>query len=200
MTDLTLSLCRPYKLKKSAMAVPSFDPTHAVRFDLPHGSIRAGGDGGERVLLVPTSALDDLVLSAPLEAVEALGRALGAAIGRRAAARMDPQSAPLDAFVMQLAGEAALAGIGSLSVERWGRALVVVVEDSPLSGTILAPLVAAAVEAASGKHVACALLSRDERAARVLLGSETGIARAREWIASGVPWGEALVKLHGGAA
>jgi hypothetical protein len=198
MTDLTLSLCRPYKLKKSAMAVPSFDPTHAVRFDLPHGSVRAGGDSGERVLLVPTSALDDLVLSAPQEAVEALGRALGAAIGRRAASRLDPRSAPIDAFVTQLAGEAAIAGVGALSIERWGRALVVVVEDSPLSSALLAPLVAAAVEAASGKHVACALLSRDERTARVLLGSETGIARAREWIASGIPWGEALVKLHGG--
>jgi len=182
------------------MAVPSFDPTHAVRFDLPHGSVRAGGDGGERVLLVPTSALDDLVLSAPQEAVEALGRALGTAIGRRTAARMDPSNAPIDAFVTQLAGEAAIAGVGALSIERWGRALVVVVEDSPLSGALLAPLVAAAVEAASGKHVACALLSRDERTARVLLGSEAGISRAREWIASGVPWGEALVKLHGGAA
>jgi len=176
----------------------SFDPTHAVRFDLPRGSVRSGGDGGERVVLVPTNALDDLVLSAPLEAVEGLGRAIGAAIGRRAAARIDPKSAPIDAFVTQLAGEAALAGIGAVSIERWGLALIVVVEDSPLSGTILAPLVAAAVEAASGKHVACALLSRDERTARVLLGSEAGIARAREWIASGVPWGEALVKLHGG--
>jgi hypothetical protein len=182
------------------MAAPSFDPTHAVRFDLPHGSVRTGGDGGERVLLVPTSALDDLVLSAPLEAVEALGRAIGAAVGRRAAAKMDPKRAPLDDFVAQLAGEAAIAGVGALSIERWGRALIVVIEDSPLSGTILAPLVAAAVEGASGKPVACALLSRDERTARVLLGSEVGVARAREWIASGVPWGEALVKLHGGGA
>ena len=182
------------------MVAPSFDPTHAVRFDLPHGSVRAGGDAGERVLLVPTSALDDLVLSAPPEAVEALGRALGTAIGRRAAVRMDPKSAAIDAFVTQLAGEAAIAGVGALSIERWGRGLVVVVVDSPLSSTLLAPLVAAAVEAASGRHAACALLSRDERTARVLLGSETGIARAREWIASGIPWGEALVKLHGGGA
>src|SRR5215469_14307836 len=107
------------------MAGTSFDPTHAVRFDLPHGSVRAGGEE-ERVLLVPTSALDELVLSAPPEAVEALGRALGAAIGRRAASRMDAKSASVEAFVTQLAGEAAIAGIGALSVERWGRALVVV--------------------------------------------------------------------------
>jgi hypothetical protein len=200
VTDLTPSLCDPYKLKKSAMAVPSFDPTHAVRFDLPHGAVRAGGDGGERVLLVPTSALDDLVLSASPEAVEGLGRALGSAIGRRAAMRMDPATAGIDAFVTQLAGEAALAGVGALSIERWGHALVVVVDDSPLSGALLAPLIAAAIEAASGRHVACALLSRDEKAARVLVGSDAGIVRIREWIAAGIPWGEALVKLHGGGA
>lgn len=182
------------------MVAPSFDSTGAVRFDLRSGRVHAGGDGGERVLLVPTSALDDIVLSAPPEAVEALGRALGAAIGRRAAGRQDPGAVPIDSFVAQLAGEASLAGIGALSIERWGRALVVVVEDSPLVGTLLAPLVAAAVEAASGRSVSCALLSRDERAARVLLGSESGVARVREWIASGMPWGEALVKLHGGGS
>ena len=178
----------------------SFDPTHAVRFDLPNGSVRAGGESGERVLLVPTNALDDLVLSAPPEAVEALGRALGAAIGRRAALHVSVNDAPIDVFVTQLAGEAAIAGVGALSIERWGRALVVVVEDSPLVGTLLAPLVASAVEAASGRRVSCALLSRDEHAARVLLASDRGVAQVRKWIASGIPWGEALVKLHGGGS
>ncbi|HEY8041852.1 MAG TPA: hypothetical protein VIF15_18740 [Polyangiaceae bacterium] len=177
------------------MTAPSFDPTHAVRFDLPRGSVRAGGEG---VLLVPTAALDDLVLSAPAEAIEALGRALGAAIGRRAAARMNPSTAAIEAFVTHLAGEAAIAGVGALSVERWGRALVVVVEDSPLVGTLLSPLVAAAVEAASGRPVACTLLSRDERSARILVGSERGVGRVREWVAAGVPWGEAIARLHGG--
>jgi hypothetical protein len=180
------------------MNVPSFDPVRAVRFDLPHGSVRTGGEG-ERVLLLPTAALDDILLSAPAEAVETLGRVLGAAIGRRAAARMvDPSAVPIDAFVTHLAGEAAIVGIGALSVERWGRALVVVVADSPLIGTLLAPLVASAVEAASGRSVACTLLSRDEHAARILVASADGVGRVREWIASGMPWGEALVKLHGG--
>lgn len=182
------------------MDVPSFDPTHAVRFDLPHGSVSTGGEG-ERVLLLPTAALDDILLSAPPEAVEALGRALGSAIGRRAAARMgDPRAAAVDAFVTHLAGEAALVGVGALSVERWGRALVVVVADSPLIGTLLAPLVASAVETASGHRVACTLLSRDEHTARILVSSAGGVARVREWIAAGMPWGEALVKLHGGAS
>jgi hypothetical protein len=180
------------------MAAPSFDPTHAVRFDLPHGSVRAGGES-DRVVLVPTAALDDLALSAPPEAVEALGRTLGSGIGRRAARRMgDAQSASVDGFVTQLAGEAALAGIGALSVERWGRALVVVVEHSPLVGNLLVPLVAAAIEAASGRRVWCALLSRDAHIARVLVGSESSVARVRDWIASGLAWSEALAKLQGG--
>jgi hypothetical protein len=178
------------------VAASSFDPTHAVRFDLPRGSVRAGVEG-DRVLLVPTAALDDIVLSAPPEAVEALGRAVGSAIGRRAAGRMgDPQSASVDAFVTQLAGEAAVAGVGVLSVERWGRALVVLVEDSPLVGTLLSPLVGSAIEAATGRRVWCTLLSRDEHVARILVGGEHTVARVRELIASGHPWGEALVKLH----
>jgi hypothetical protein len=182
------------------MAAPSFDPRHAVRFDLPQGAVHAGADG-DRVLLVPAGAMEDLVLSAPPEAVEALGRALGAAIGRRAAARMgDANAAPIEAFVTQLAGEAAISGVGALSLERWGRALLIVVEGSPLTGTLLAPLVAAAIEAASGRSVACALLSRDERVARIFVGGERGVGRVREWIASGLAWGEALSKLQGGAS
>ena len=58
------------------MAATSFDPAHAVRFDLPQGSVHAGD--GERVLLVPTGALDDIVLSAPPEAAEALGTTVAA--------------------------------------------------------------------------------------------------------------------------
>jgi hypothetical protein len=182
------------------VAAPSFDPTHAVRFDLPRGSVRAGSDG-DRVLLVPTAALDDIVLSAPAAAVEALGRALGSGIGRRAAARMrDPQNTAIDDFVTQLAGEAAVSGVGVLSIERWGRALVIVIGDSPLAGTLLGPLVSSAVEAASGRRVWCTLLSRDEHAARVLVGSERAVGRVREWVASGLAWNEALAKLHGGGS
>jgi hypothetical protein len=182
------------------MAAPSFDPTHAVRFDLPHGSVRTRGDD-DRVVLVPVAALDDLVRAMPAEGVESLGRALGAAIGRRAAKRTgDVQQATVEGFVAQLAGEAAVAGIGSLSVERWGKALVVLVESSPLSGSLLLPLVSAALEVASGRRVWCAALSRDETTARIFIGSERSVARVRESIAAGTPWSEALVRLHGGAA
>lgn len=183
------------------MASPTFDPTNAVRFDLPQGRVHAGGQDGERVLLVPTGAIDDVALSAPPEAVEALGKALGAAIGRRAASRIaSPETASIEDFVTQLAGEAAIAGVGVLSIERWGRALVVVVEGSSLTGSLLAPMVGSAIETSAGRGVACTLLARDEHFARLFVGSEKGVERVREWMAGGVSWGDALARLHGGGA
>jgi hypothetical protein len=188
------------------MNVTSFDATHAVRFNLPRGSVHTRGDD-ERVVLVPAAALSALVASAAstapafTEAVDALGRALGSAIGRRAATRTGHvEGASIEAFVTQLAGEAAIAGIGALSVERWGRAMVVVIEDSPIASALLAPIVASSLEAAFGRRAWGALLSRDDRIARVFVGSEGAVGRARDWIASGMAWGEAVVKLHGAGA
>jgi hypothetical protein len=179
---------------------PSFDSTHAIRFDLAQGAVRAANHE-ERLVLVPSSALDDLILSASPEAVDALARSIGTAIGRRAAARIGSgASVPVDAFLTQLAGEAAIAGIGALSVERWGRAMVVVVEHSPLPTALLCTTVASAIEGAAGRRVFCTMLARDEAVSRVLVASESAISRVREWIAAGVAWGDALTKLHGGRA
>jgi hypothetical protein len=179
------------------MAASSFDSTHAVRFDLPKGSVRTRGDD-DRVVLVPSAALEELVRGSTAEAAEAFSRALGAAIGRRAAARMgDPHSASVEDFMAQLGGEAAVAGVGVWSIERWGRALVFVVEDSPLAAGLLAPLISSALEASSGRRAWCVVLSHEERAARVLVAGQQSVARVRDWLASGTRWGEVLVKLHG---
>jgi hypothetical protein len=182
----------------ATVVVGSFDPTHAVRFDLSRGSVCAGGEG-DRVVLVPTAAIEDIVLSAGPEVIETLGRAIGSAIGRRAASRMgDPQNASVEDFVTQLSGEAALSGIGTLSAERWGRALVILVEAPALPVPLLEPLIRFAIETACGRRVWCTLLSRDDRTIRVFVGGEAGTGRVRASIASGVAWDEALVKLHGG--
>jgi hypothetical protein len=182
------------------MTAPSFDATHAVRFDLNRGSVRAGGED-ECLLLVPSNALARLVASAPPQAAEALGHTMGAAIGRRTRARLeDVASASIEAVVTQLAGQAALAGVGALAVERWGRALVVLIEGSPLATALLVPLVASALEATFERKVWCALLSTEGNNARILVASEQGIARVRNWMASGVPWGDALTRLQGGAS
>jgi hypothetical protein len=181
------------------MAAPSFDATHSIQFDLGRGNVRAGD---EQVLLVPASALAHLTTVATPEANETLGRALGAAIGRRARSRLqdiaqDVTQASIEMVVTQLAGEAALAGIGSLSIERWGRAVVVLVEGSPLAHLLMPPLVASALEAIFGRAVWCTLLSNEDPHARVLVASERGIERARDWVAAGMPWGDALTRLQG---
>lgn len=182
------------------MTAPTFDSAHAVRFNLPRGAVLAGAHD-ERLLLVPSSIMEELVRTAPPEAIDGLARSLGAAVGRRAATRFDSvQNVSVEAFVTQLAGEAALAGIGALTVERWGRAMVVALVDCPLPDPLLAPLVASAVSAASGRSADGTLLSRDERTARVLVSSERVVERVRAWIAAGTPWAEALARAQGAKA
>jgi hypothetical protein len=182
------------------MVAPSFDATNAVQFDLGRGSVRSGAEQ-DSVLLVPSKALAQLVAAAPEEAAEALGHALGDGIGRRACGRLqDVATASVEAVVTQLAGEAALAGIGALAVERWGRALVVLVDGCPLASSLLVPLIASALEATFGRKVWGVLLSNEGGVARVLVASERGVERVRGWIASGVPWGDALTRLQGDAA
>jgi len=78
--------------------------------------------------------------------------------------------------------------------------LVVVIEDSPLAGTLLVAMVASAIGVASGRRARCALLSRDDRCARVFVGNEQAVERVRASLASGVAWSEAVVRLQGGAA
>ena len=184
------------------MTAATFNPAQSVRFDLTHGAVRAG-TADDRLLLVPASALVDLALSASTEAAEAFAHALGSAVGRRAAARIgDASGSSPEDFVTHLAGEAALAGLGVLSVERWGRALVVLLEGSPLVGPLVGPFVGAALEGASGRKVATTVLSheRDEHRARVLVSSEGAVGRVREWIAAGASWGDAITRLQGGRA
>jgi len=182
------------------MAAPSFDPAGAVRFDLPRGVVRAGAEQ-ERSLLVPLSALDGLAKWVHGDALETFAGALGIAAGRRAAARIgDVRTASTEDFVTQLAGEVALVGAGLLEVERWGRALVMMLSEPGLPAVMVAPFIASAVRAATGRAVAAVLLSDDEPAARVLVAGERAVSKVRGWVASGCSWGEALARLNGARA
>lgn len=179
-----------------------FDLAHTVRFDLASGSVRARGHE-DRLVLLPVTALENLLLYASAESGIALGKALGESIGKRVASRIGAGAAAatsVDDFATILAGEAAVAGIGVVSLERWGRALVVVIERSPLPVPLLAPIVGAALEAASARTVQSTLLSDEGHAVRVLVAGQSAIDRVRGWIASGSSWGDALVKLQGGGS
>lgn len=178
-----------------------FDPSKAVTFDLSHGLVHL--DGAPPRLLVPAGALGALAAAAGADATRAFGRALGEAIGLRVASRLTAgdglRGASVDAVIEHLGGELAISGLGVLGLERWGRALVLVIDQSPLAGAgdaLLEALLGSALEAASRQSALALFLDRDATRARFLIAGNAGVAKVRAWLAEGVSWGEALVRLH----
>ena len=177
-----------------------FDPSKAVTFDLAHGLVHL--DGAPSRLLVPAEALVALTSAAGPEASAAFGAAIGEAMGRRVASRLGEGgvvAAPIAVVVDHLGGELALAGLGSLGLERWGRALVLVVDQSPLGeggDRLLEAALASAIAAAAGLAAGVLLLARDGVRARFLVGGDAAIEKTRRWIDEGVAWGDAIVRLH----
>src|SRR5438132_13670003 len=113
-------------MSRAKMAGTAFDPNGSVRFDLKSGA--ASDAKGQRLVLWPSASVESLDSSAQ----EKLGNDLGRACGARAAARLGGgdagvRGAGLEHVVTHLAGELAVAGIGAVHVERWGRAMVFVV-------------------------------------------------------------------------
>jgi len=185
-----------------------FDPKKAVTFDLPNGQVRlaSGADDSHRetdngrAVIVPAAALGVLAAAAGETASRELGRSIGRSLGARVHARLDVRGGSLDAVVTELATELALVGLGTLSVERWGRALIVCVSDSPLGGATGDALLAAALEgmlsSASGRELRTTPLAREGAQLRVLVGNVASIERVIGWLAEGVSWGDAITRLH----
>jgi hypothetical protein len=175
--------------------------SHPVRFDLATGQVKTGD--GERLIVIPLSALDELAETAGVAAANRFARGIGVAIGRRLAQKMGSidgvRMATLESFVSGLALEIALAGWGSLSMERWGRAMVVLVDHAPVKQPgIVAALVEGAIEAAAGRE-AHGVALEGGGPARILVASEKTAARARVWTAEGVSGSEVIARLHSGS-
>jgi hypothetical protein len=189
------------------MSPSPFDPTKAVTFDLTRGLVRLDDDSAR--ILVPASALLSLVKAAGPQAATAFAQALGQPLGARVAARLAGvdslrASAP-ETVIDHLGGEMALVGLGSLALERWGRALLLVVDRSPLAQddfSLLGAVLEGALQGATGRPVHCVLLNGGAQC-RFLVTSEAAAIKAREWLQGGVSWGEVLARLHtpaGGAS
>jgi hypothetical protein len=193
------------------MAVARFRPDHDVTFDLAHGLVHL--EGAPARVLVPADALCALCAAAGEEAAATFGRAMGRSMGARVAARLAPlaeadeahpgeagaRAASIETMVDHLGAELSLAGLGSLGIERWGHALVIVVDHSPLGAGgdgLLEAVVGEAVGAATGRPVRAVLLARDGARARLLMTNGAVAERVRGWLRSGVVWGEALARLH----
>jgi hypothetical protein len=169
-----------------------------VTFDLATGQVET--DTGERLLLVPLSALDELAESAGVETASRLARGVGVSMGRRLAARLGStdgvRAASLEALVTELALQIALSGWGSLSLERWGKAMVMIVDNAPVrERAIVASLIEAALQTAAGREVHGVVLAGDGPV-RVLLTSAKAAAQARGWTTEGVSAGEVIARLH----
>jgi hypothetical protein len=188
-----------------------FDASQAVTFDLERGQVRRGES--EPGLFVPVPSLLALCEAAGPDATSALARSLGESIGQNVKKRLsqaggDARAATSEAFVEHLAGELAVAGLGSLSIERWGRALVLVLDHAPLGAhgdKLVAGILATAVSAVTSTDARTVQLVREGARARFLVAGQAGIYKVEAWLGDGVSWGEALVRLHepstaGGAA
>ncbi len=196
------------------MAAERYRPDQDVTFDLAHGLVHLEGAPGR--VLVPADALGVLCASASPEAVASFGAAIGRSMGLRVAQRLASAAAPaeeggpaggatgaraagVEAMVDHLGAELSLAGLGSLGMERWGLALVVVVDHCPLGSRgdrLLEAIVGEAIASATARHARAVLLSRDGPRARLLLASPSAAERVRGWLQEGVAWGDALTRLH----
>lgn len=185
------------------MAGPAFDPNGAVRFDLNRGA--ASDARGARLLVMPAAALEGIE-RAHAPAVAALGVEIGKACGARVASRLGGdggvRNAQLEVVVSHLAGELAVAGIGAVHVERWGRAMVCVVSNPSFpSDAFLAAVLGGALGAASGRDVAAAPLGKDGNAIRFFIGTKATAERVRGFVAQGKGFAQIVTTLQqaGGA-
>jgi hypothetical protein len=177
------------------------DTADKVRFDLASGSVRAGE--GERLVLMPCSVLEQLGKSAGVDVACGLSRAMGAAIGMAVVAHFGSsdavRTASLETVIHALGSELAVSGWGAASLERWGRAMVMVVEHAPVEdGRYIAAILEGALREATGRTVHCLPLGAHGGAgpARILVASDRTVGRARGWLAEGVAWGDVLVRLQ----
>lgn len=181
------------------MASSSFDPTGAVRFDLKSGS--ASDSRGERLVLVPSAALDLLSSEALSKIGEHIGRACGARVAARLGGDSGVRAAEVETVISHLAGELAITGAFAMHVERWGRALLVVVSNPSIADdAFVTAVLGAALSAASGRDVAAAALGRDAGEARYFLGSAATSERVRALVAEGKGYAEIVASLQGGVS
>jgi hypothetical protein len=180
------------------MPGPAFDPNGAVRFDITNGA--ASDARGTKFVLVPASALEALDRTTP-GALAHIGAEVGRACGARIIAKLGGDSevrgATLDVVVTHLAGELAIAGLGAVSMEQWGKALVIVITNPNVnSDGFLAATLAGAVGVAVGREVSMVPIGREGNVVRFYIGTQQTMVRCRSLVSSGKTWMEILAALQ----
>lgn len=177
------------------------------RVDLAVSQGEAKGHGeadSARAAIVPLNALVEIARSAGLEAARALGASVGVLTGERARAALggvaDVRAATMEQVVEVLAGSLALSGLGALSMERWGRAMIVRIEGAPIGGfeveSMLEGAIEAAITAASGRGVAATTVTSEGGRMRLFIGRHATAERFVDGRRRGVAWTQTLAELH----
>lgn len=184
----------------------------ALRFDLARGRVTVGS--GAPGVLLPADAIASVCRHLNADVLTDLGRGWGNELGRRVAERLSSDMPKLTTAEMvdHLGGELALAGLGSLSVEFWGHALILAVSESPLrtgdaaskrqvdSGDrLLAAILEGALIRATGRALRVATLARVDDIVRYVACNEDTKEKIEALIAEGCHYGEALARLNDGA-
>ena len=183
------------------MADAPFDPTGAVTFDLAVGNVNLA-HASPRVL-APADGLARLCEAAGEDATRGFGVAVGSAMGGRIARSLGEDGSKdglrevsMERFVDHLRGEFALAGLGSVGMELWGKALLFVVKSATMPSLFVASVLDGALTEATGRAAVCVRLAESEDETRFLAIGQNGARLVVEWIAQGVFWGEMLVRLQ----
>ncbi len=179
---------------------PRFDPTRAIIYDLARGQLK-DEEGAARVNL-PVQLLLRLCEQAGEEASRDFAQALGGEFGRRIRDRMGEVApkANVESWTEHLGGQFALVGLGDLSIETWGRALVVKITGAPKgTETLLGPTVSAALQRALGRDAVTIAFPDSDSTSFLVVSPETA-GKASDLAAQGHSLGQVVEALHQGAA
>jgi hypothetical protein len=181
------------------MAEVQFDPAGMLQIDLGRGVVQL--QGASPRLVVPVAALVALCREAGNAALRDFGNRWGTELGARVAGRLGdgPANRSIQTWLEHLGGEWALAGLGALALERWGKALVLSVDGSPLGqdgDALLEALLGGALQRGASRDLKVVSLGRDDAVVRLVVLAPGAAQRARTWLEAGTSWGDVLARLH----
>ncbi len=174
------------------MDEPRFDPGGFWEFHLSGGAVRTRA--GRRVVVLPEDIAAPLLRLALAQGDERMLAQLGAALGAEAVETLggDVEARTAETVVGHLKSVVALFGLGRLSLERWGDALVVTLDGAPpLPADALGALLGGLFGALGGDAVRC-VPTEDGRF--VVVHAEAAEA-VRAWAAEGVGPGVIAARL-----
>ena len=183
------------------MADAPFNLTGAVTFDLSSGSVTLSHVS--RCVLAPANGLSSLCEAAGEAATRAFAVDIGSAIGVRLAKHLERNSSKehlsevsTATFVEVLRGEFALAGLGSVRIETWGKALLFVVKGASMPASFVASVLEGALAEATGRKAFCTKLSESESETRFLVVGREAAQLVAKQLADGVAWEDVLIRIQ----